>query len=119
MTDGEGRYLHHFTKPGKKQNDSDDEFEEEPLNERSEEALSDTQQDLAKKPAEVVAIQILEWIRSHGVEETLNLLAGDSTASNTGWMAGVIAWLEKKLGRKYHWLICMLHTNELGLSLES
>ena len=115
MTDGEGRYLHHFTKPGKKQNDSDDEFEEETLNERSEEALSDTQQDLAKKPAEVVAIQILEWIRSHGVEETLNLLAGDSTASNTGWRAGVIAWLEKKLGRKYHWLICMLHTNELGL----
>ena len=40
MTDGEGRYLHHFTKPGKKQNDSDDEFEEEPLNERSEETLS-------------------------------------------------------------------------------
>ena len=100
MTDGEGRYIHHSTK----QNDSDDEFEEESIGEMSKETLYITQKHLEKKPAEVVAIQIFEWIRSHGVEETLNLLAGDPTASNTGWMAGVKAWLEKKLGRKYHWM---------------
>ena len=115
LTDGEGRYLHHFTKPGKKETDSDDELEEDSHDERSHETLSETQKDLQKKPAGVVADQICEWIRDHGVEDTLNLLAGDSTNSNTGRKAGVMAWLEKKLGRKYHWLICQLHTNELGL----
>ena len=115
LTDGEGRYLHHFTKQGKKQTESDDEIEDDSHDEESQETLSETQKDLQKKPAEVVADQILEWVRDHGVEDTLNLLAGDSTNSNTGRKAGVMAWLEKKLGRKYHWLICMLHTNELGL----
>ena len=53
--------------------------------------------------------------KNHCVYKTLNLLGGDSTSSNTGWRAGVMALLEKKLGRKYHWLICQLHTNELML----
>ena len=42
-------------------------------------------------------------------------MGADSTISNTGWRKGIIAWMEKILGRKFHWLICMLHTNELGL----
>ena len=32
--------------------------------------------------------------------KTLEMLAGDSTKFNTGWHAGIIAWIEKKLGRK-------------------
>jgi hypothetical protein len=131
LTDGNGRYLHHLTKPQKdkdEESDSDEDPEEtldEPTDDREEETrsegdketeeLSDLQKKLEKKPAEVVANQILEWIKLHGLEETLDLLAADSTNSNTGWRAGVIAWLEKKLGRKFHWLICQLHTNELML----
>ena len=42
-------------------------------------------------------------------------LSGDSTNSNTGWKKGVMAWLEKKIGKKMHWNVCQLHTNELGL----
>ena len=48
-------------------------------------------------------------------EDTIKLVGGDSTNPNTGWAAGVLAWLEKFLGRKVFWMICMLHTNELPL----
>ena len=58
---------------------------------------------------------IMKWIKEHGVENTLKLPSGDSTPSNTGWRGGTIAWIEKLLGRKVHWLIRMIHTNELGL----
>ena len=58
---------------------------------------------------------IIDWMKEHGVDLTLTHFAGDSTASNTGSKGGVIAWIEKKLDRKLHWLICQLHTNELML----
>ena len=77
--------------------------------------LSDLQKEIDKKPAEMAADQLLEWMRTHGVDNTLELLAADSIKSNTGWKGGIIAWLERKLGRKFHWLICQLHTNELML----
>ena len=68
-----------------------------------------------KKPAEVVARLIYNWLQIHGVDKTLQFLSVDSTNSNTGWKGGIIAWLEKLLGRKVVWLVCQLHTNELGL----
>ena len=34
------------------------------------------------------------------MDKTVTHLAGDSTASNTGWKKGVFAWIEKKIGRK-------------------
>ena len=140
ITDGEGTYLHHFTKPGKvkedeesgdegpveTENDEMDVGEErrdqehdnggaEGRQEADQEELSYTREELDKLPAEVVARIMLTWILEHGVEKTLTHLGADSTTSNTGWRKGIIAWLEKLLGRKFHWLICMLHTNELGL----
>ena len=48
-------------------------------------------------------------------EETVKLVGGDSTNPNTGWAGGVLAWLEKFLGRKVFWMICMPYTNELPL----
>ena len=54
-------------------------------------------------------------MRVHGLDRTLQMIAGDSTSSNTGWKAGIIAWVERKIGRKLHWIICQIHTNELGL----
>jgi hypothetical protein len=63
--------------------------------------LSAVQEELELKPAEVVANLIIDWMRNYlfsssimrnyGVEQTLTHLAGDSTASNTGWKKGVIA----------------------------
>ena len=42
---------------------------------------------------------ILEWMRSVGLDESLQCMSADSTNSNTGWKAGIIAWFEKKLGK--------------------
>ena len=50
--------------------------------------MSDIKKELDKKPAEVVARQLVTWIRDKGLERTLEILGGDSTASNTGWRAG-------------------------------
>ena len=90
-------------------------LEEQCSGERNNEQPSLIQKELDLKPAEVVADLILDWMRKYGVDETLTHLAGDSTPSNTGWKKGVMAWLEKKIGRKMHWLVCQLHTNELML----
>ena len=148
MTDGDGRYLTHLTKPGKKsaleeataeveeddqadqveevEQDGEDESDDQEVDnvetddvekeeKGSEESLTDMQKELEKKPMEVVAAMTVLWIQEHGLEKTLQLIGADSTKPVTGWRAGVIAWIEKKIGRKLHWLICMAHTNELGL----
>ena len=65
--------------------------------------MSDIQKELAK------------WIRDKGLERSLQILGRDSNTSNTGWRAGIISLIEKLIGRKLHWLICMAHTNELGI----
>ena len=108
MTDGAGRYLHHLTQPVVQDRERDifaSKSDEEDNETKSQE----------KKPAEVVADLIVGWLREVGVDDSLELVAADSTNSNTGWKAGIIAWIEKKLGKKVTWLICALHTNELLL----
>ena len=66
-------------------------------------------------PAEAVAHLLWDWLVTCGLDMGLTHLGGDSTNSNTGWRKGSIACLEKLLGKKLHWLICMLYTIELGL----
>ena len=97
-----------MTKPGKVNEDDEDKSDDEGDNDVEE-------QGSGPKPAEQVARMICDWIIAHGLDQTLTHLGADSTSSNTGWRRGVIAWMEKILGKKFHWLICMLHTNELGL----
>ena len=137
VTDEDGLYIIYFTEPGKNLTEKEEDDEEFDVNveveaEETAEAevpadedtndkvpdqayLSDVQKELEKKPAEVVARLLVEKIRELGLENTLELLGGDSTSSNTGWRGGVIAWVERIIGRKFHWLICLVHTNELGL----
>ena len=43
------------------------------------------------------------------------MIGADSTNLNTGSKEGAIALLEKRLGKRLVWSICMLHTNELPL----
>ena len=123
------RYLHHLTKPGKQKLEDIEELDEEEETswqegneenqnedpEQSEDADKEDNSEPELKPAEVVANLIVDWMKNHGVDETVTHLAGDSTASNTGWKKGVIAWIERKIGRKVDWRVCMLHTNELDL----
>ena len=44
----------------------------------------------------------------------LKVIRGDSTNVNIGWKVGVMQWVERKL-RRLVWIVCDLHTNELGL----
>ena len=62
-----------------------------------------------------MAQALYDLLASYDSLESLQVLQGDSTAMNTGWKAGTHALLEKMLGRKLFWSICMLHTNELHL----
>ena len=66
MTDGDGRYLHHFTKPVsvKECCDSEDEIEDDTQDKESVDLLSTLQKETEKKPAEIAADKILEWIRT-------------------------------------------------------
>ena len=83
-----GRYIYHFTpKKG-----------------------SETQ-----KPAEIIADNLVEFMKSKGIDKSLQAIGGDSTNVNTGWEGGAMHWVEIKLGRKLIWLVCALHTNELPL----
>ena len=66
-----------------------------------------------EKPALKQAQQIIRILTEHDSLGSLQVLMGDSTATNTGWKGGVHALTEKLLGRKVLWGICQLHTNEL------
>jgi hypothetical protein len=67
------------------------------------------------KAAKVVAIRILTFLRTFGIDATLRLIGADSTNVNTGCKEGTIVILERLLGRRLVWSICLLHTNELPL----
>ena len=54
-------------------------------------------------------------MHTHGGAEKLQVIGGDSTNSMTGWNGGALAHLERLMGHKCMWSICMLHTNELPL----
>ena len=124
LTDGQGRYLHHITKPGKKTlEDIAEEDEEDDGGCEEEDEENNTHPSDASTVYEVVNQQVATVQKLKPAEIVVNLiydltvthLAGDSTNSNTGWKKGVIACLEKKLGRKVNWQICQLHSNELEL----
>ena len=68
-----------------------------------------------EKPALKVAHGLLSILEKNSSTNSLMFLAGDSTNMNTGWKGGTHALLEKILGRRLYWGICILHTNELPL----
>ena len=47
--------------------------------------------------------------------EDFLLIRRDSTYTNTGPEGGAIHYLKKLLDHKVHWLICLIHINELPL----
>ena len=124
VTDGDGIYVTHIIKPWNSLDEEDEDEEnnvelEEEVNQESivnhHESESVQNKDVEKKPAEVMARLLVKIIQEYGLDTTVDLLGADSTVCNTGWKAGTIAWIEMLFGRKFHWLICMIHINELGL----
>ncbi|KAG0719337.1 hypothetical protein GWK47_050703 [Chionoecetes opilio] len=68
-----------------------------------------------EKPAFKVAQALYDLLVTYDSTDSLIVLQGDSTRANMGWKGGTHAHLEKMLGRKLFWSICVLHTNELPL----
>ena len=68
-----------------------------------------------KKHSELIADEIVTWLKDKGADKTLQAIGGDSTSVNTGWCGGAMHWVEVKLGRKLVWIVCDLHTGELPL----
>ena len=66
-----------------------------------------------EKPAMMISNGIYSWLQEHGATEDLVMIRGDSTSTNTGPAGGAIHYLEVRLGYKCHWLICLIHINEL------
>ena len=62
-----------------------------------------------------IAEGVHNYVKTHGSEEDLFLVSGDSTNTITRIHGGAITHLETMLTHKVHWDICMLHTNELLL----
>ena len=67
------------------------------------------------RAGQVIALKIFDFLKSFGIDSTLKMIGADSTNLNTGHKEGSIALLEKQLGKRLVWSICMLHTNELPL----
>ena len=67
------------------------------------------------KAAQVIANRIFEFLQQYAIDHTLCMVGCDSTNLNTGCNNGVIVNLERLLGRRLVWSICLLHTNELPL----
>ena len=68
-----------------------------------------------EKPAEIIAEELVAFMKKKGIDRSLQAIGGDSTNVNTGWDGGIMHWIEVMLGRKLNWLVCALHTNELPL----
>ena len=67
-----------------------------------------------RKHAEIIADQIIKWVKDRNLEDGLQAIGGDSTNVNTGWSGGVMSWVEKKHIKRLVWIVCDLHTGELS-----
>lgn len=67
------------------------------------------------RAGKVIALRIAAFLESYGINSTIRMIGADSTNTNVGHMNGAIALLEKQLGKRLLWSICLLHTNELPL----
>lgn len=67
------------------------------------------------RAGKVIALRIAAFLESYGINSTIRMIGADSTNTNVDHMNGAIALLEKQLGKRLLWIICLLHTNELPL----
>ena len=59
----------------------------------------------------MIARNIYSFLKTYGIDATLQMIGADSTNLNTGCKEGAIVLLEKQLGRRLVWAVCLLHTN--------
>ena len=64
------------------------------------------------KPAKQQAQPLYDWLVEHGIDQTLAVIGGDTTASMSGYKGGMLAHLESMLGRPCFVVMCCLRINE-------
>ena len=62
-----------------------------------------------------IANAVLDVLLEYNSLDVISALASDGTVTNTGRLSGAIHLVELKLERNLHWLVCLLHFNELPL----
>ena len=78
-------------------------------------AAQSPEEESEERKAEIVAKQILQELRTRGVDvSTITALGCDGTPLNTGCRGGINIWIEKELGQRLNWIVCLIHTLELG-----
>ena len=68
-----------------------------------------------KSTSKNISTAIQNVIEEYDSSEVIVALSADGTNSNTGRLGGACLLTEKYLERNLHWLICLLHFNELPL----
>ena len=68
-----------------------------------------------KKHAEVVADNLVKFLKEKGSDKTLQAIGGNLTNVNTGWKSSCMHRVKVKLGHKLNWLVSALYTIELSL----
>jgi len=63
----------------------------------------------------VIANAIYQYIKDNSMENNIYLIGTDGTAVMTGANNGFIRSLEELLDKPLHWVVCLLHLNELPL----
>ena len=51
----------------------------------------------------------------HNITNSIQVVGGDTTNTNTGWKGGIFSLLERELGKRLFRVECQLHINELAL----
>lgn len=68
-----------------------------------------------RKTGEVIANHLVDFVKKNNIHKSLQAIGDDSKNVNIGWEGKIMHWVEVKLNRKYIWLFCAVHTNELPL----
>ena len=58
---------------------------------------------------------LYEICLKYGATESCIVIGGDSKNTNKCWLGGIHAHLQKMLGHKVFWAICMKLTNDLNI----
>ncbi len=69
----------------------------------------------SKSTSKNISIAIQNVIEEYDSSEVIVAISADGTNCNTGRLGGACLLTEKYLQRNLHWLICLLHFNELPL----
>ena len=70
------------------------------------------------KPAEIIANNLVSFMKYKGIDKTLQIIKGDSTNVNMNWEGSTMRWVEAKLKRKLLASLCPAYKRITPASLD-